>query len=122
MLLGLGVGVGFVFKYTILMLVPGLLVFALVARGQLAPMRRVVPGALIALVIGAVGFIPVVVWNAQNDWGTVRHLMGHLGLQGGDMPVGAVGGCVSPPPLWVIAVTVLDTAEVFPAASAARTW
>ena len=29
---------------------------------------------------------PVLVWNAQNGWPTVRHLLGHLGLPGGDVP------------------------------------
>ncbi len=85
--LGLGLGVGFVFKYTILMMVPGLLVFAVVARDQLAPARRLLPGAALALGLAALGLIPVLVWNSQNDWGTIRHLMGHLGLHGGDMPV-----------------------------------
>lgn len=85
--LGLGLGLGFIFKYTILMLVPGLAAFVILSRTELAPARRLVPGLALAFVLGSLGLIPVIVWNAQNDWGTVRHLMGHLGLRGGDMPV-----------------------------------
>ncbi len=93
--LGLALGLGFVFKYTTLMLVPGLAAFAITARDRLAPARRTIPGAGLAFAIATLGFIPVVVWNAGNDWGTVRHLLGHLGVRGGDMPVaspGAAGG------------------------------
>ena len=30
------------------------------------------------------GLIPVAIWNAQHEWATVRHLLGHLGVAGGD--------------------------------------
>ena len=33
------------------------------------------------------GLAPIVLWNAQHDWVSVRHLLGHLGLPGGDAPV-----------------------------------
>lgn len=46
---------------------------------------------LAGLVIACAGLIPVMVWNAERDWPTVRHLMGHLGMRGGDMPVVASG-------------------------------
>jgi hypothetical protein len=85
--LGLGVGLGFIFKYTILLLLPGLAVFALVSRAQLAPAKRRLAGPAMALGLASLGLIPVLVWNAQNGWGTIHHLLGHLGVQGGDMPV-----------------------------------
>src|SRR5690606_34291812 len=43
--------------------------------------------ALFAVAFALLGALPVAIWNAQNDWPTVRHLMGHLGLPGGDVPV-----------------------------------
>ena len=32
------------------------------------------------------GFLPVIIWNSQHDWITVRHLLGHLGFAGSDIP------------------------------------
>lgn len=79
---GLALAMGFVFKYTIVLLAAGLLV-ALVAERRNA---RFGIGAF-AAAAGAflVGTVPVLIWNAQHDWVTVRHLLGHLGLPGGDL-------------------------------------
>ena len=30
------------------------------------------------------GLIPVLIWNSSHDWATIRHLLGHLGVRGGD--------------------------------------
>ncbi|MGE4197211.1 MAG: ArnT family glycosyltransferase [Phycisphaerales bacterium] len=91
---GAAIGLGFLFKYTILLLVPGLVVFAWRARRRAAA-RHIPQRAAIPLAFGAVlmlaGFAPVVIWNSNNDWATIAHLLGHLGVQGGDMP-GAPGG------------------------------
>jgi hypothetical protein len=87
-IVGVSLGVGFLFKYTILLLIPGLLVHAVARRG-----RR--PGSLVPLALGIIMFLvcvaPVVVWNQQNGWPTIAHLLGHLGVAGGDMPA-------APPP------------------------
>lgn len=91
LLLGAAVGAGFLFKYTMLLVLPGLIGFAVARRGGLhfAAGWRVwaLGGAAIALL----GAVPVVVWNAQHDWDTVRHLLGHMGMAGGDMPVARTG-------------------------------
>lgn len=81
---GLAIAMGFLFKYTILLLLPGLIVFAIVKRRHLrvAGLPWVLAGGAFAYL----GLIPVVIWNAQHDWATVRHLLGHLGVSGGDMP------------------------------------
>lgn len=85
--LGAALGAGFLFKYTILLLVPGLLAFALVSRR--AGTLRLAPAwtawFLPALAIFALALAPVTIWNAQHDWATLRHLLGHLGLAGGDV-------------------------------------
>jgi 4-amino-4-deoxy-L-arabinose transferase-like glycosyltransferase len=84
--LGAAVGAGFLFKYTMVLLAPGLVLFAIANRRnlQLAPRCRwwMAGGAA----LGLLALAPVVIYNAQHDWVTVRHLMGHLGMTGGDVP------------------------------------
>ncbi|MEO1585261.1 MAG: glycosyltransferase family 39 protein [Planctomycetota bacterium] len=83
-LFALFLGIGFLYKYTILLMLPGLVGFILFNRKAIAapPLRAIAPAVLIALV----GLLPVIIWNAQNDWVTVKHLAGHLGLAWGDQP------------------------------------
>jgi hypothetical protein len=81
--LGAAIGAGFLFKYTMLLFLPGL---ALAAWARRVPVRAWAgPGALLLFPL-LLACVPVVVWNANHDWVTVRHLMGHLGLAGGDIP------------------------------------
>jgi len=82
---GAAVGAGFLFKYTILLLVPGVLLAALVTRGHRP--RLNIRAIAMASALACLGLAPVLIWNTQNDWSTVRHLLGHLGMRGGDMPV-----------------------------------
>lgn len=99
--LGAAIGAGFLFKYTIVLLVPGLAAFALAARHRLprADPTWIAAGAGIAML----GLAPVLVWNAQHDWATVRHLLGHLGIRGGDMPIGPGDG-TGWSPLWLLSL------------------
>lgn len=82
--LGLAVAVGFLFKYTILLIVPGLALAAVVTRERRPEIKAT--SVALASLVACIGLLPVLVWNAQNDWSTVRHLLGHLGVAGGDMP------------------------------------
>lgn len=105
--LGLGatIGVGFLFKYTILLLVPGLAAYAWVMarRGglRLAPAWRgwLLGGTALALL----GLAPVLIWNAQHGWVTVKHLLGHLGVAGGDVVVPKNKGW-SYNPVWTLSL------------------
>lgn len=83
--LGLAIAAGFTFKYTILLLLPGLLLAAWLARRDRKPNTRKLAGPLIAVALASLGLLPVLLWNAQHDWITVRHLLGHLGVKGGDV-------------------------------------
>ncbi len=99
--LGLALALGFLFKYTILLLPLGLALFAIVRRKHL----RIAGGGWIAsgLLCALLGLVPIAVWNAQHDWATVRHLLGHLGVEGGDMPARQGGDAGwSYHPLWTL--------------------
>lgn len=86
---GCCIAVGFLFKYTILMLLPSVALALWVTRAQRprVDLRWLLAGLLISLI----GLIPVGIWNSQHDWATVRHLLGHLGAPGGDTQNTAAG-------------------------------
>ena len=83
---GIAMAIGVLFKYTILLVPLGLAICLL--RGKWGVDRAPVRGKHmgIALGIAAIGVLPIVVWNMAHDWLSVRHLLGHLGLPGGDRP------------------------------------
>jgi len=104
--LGLAIAIGFTFKYTILLLLPGLALAALLAKRDTTralsvsagpssspppsvsagpSSHRALTGPLLALALASLGLIPVILWNAQHEWITVQHLLGHLGVKGGDI-------------------------------------
>ncbi len=104
------VGAGFLFKYTALLLVPGLLCGAWCAvRGarcadpdaHRAPRTAHAASWAVSALVLAACMLPVVVWNAQHGWPTVSHLLGHLGLRGGDMAQKAARPW-SYSPLWTL--------------------
>lgn len=92
-LLGAALGAGFLFKYTIVLLVPGLIGAALAERS-----RARAGGWVLTACVALLGLVPVVIWNASHDWATVRHLLGHVGAPGGD--AGAERSAYSP--LWTL--------------------
>jgi len=138
--LGLAIGIGFLYKYTILLMIPGLALFALLAhshhRAQLAPTsdtdsrRDSLPSLVHTLTrstwpwlfAGALALLfaiaPVLLWNAREGWPTIRHLMGHLGLAGGDMPIHS-GTAADPEPgysiLWTLSLIGTQIAMIGPA-------
>ncbi|QDU32400.1 Undecaprenyl phosphate-alpha-4-amino-4-deoxy-L-arabinose arabinosyl transferase [Poriferisphaera corsica] len=79
------IGLGFLYKYTILLLIPGLILFALIHH---KPLQTFKPKNLLPLIPATIILLitisPVFIWNAQHDWITVKHLVGHLGVEGGD--------------------------------------
>lgn len=85
-LTGAAIGVGALFKYTILLALPGLVAAAWLQRRE-QPRRGVAPWLVIGMLLFLVGMSPIIIWNAREGWPTVAHLLGHLGLKGGDMPV-----------------------------------
>lgn len=101
LVLGLALGIGFLFKYTILLLIPGLKVFAWRQR-RAGGGRLWIPGLLLATALLLLCTVPVVYWNAREGWPTFRHLLGHLGLRGGDMPIAPSSGGWRYDPMWTV--------------------
>ncbi len=64
--LGVAMGIGLLAKYTIALLALGGLVFMLVDRDARAWLWR--PQPWLGLLIAVLLFLPVLIWNAQNDW------------------------------------------------------
>lgn len=99
--LGLALAAGTLFKYTMLLLIPGVVGFALAQRraGVRPPPARV----LLTLAGAALGLVPILIWNARQDWPTVRHLLGHLGVAGGDVrPTQGAGRGWTYDPAWTL--------------------
>ncbi len=96
--LGAVMGLGMLFKFTILLLLPGLIFFFLCGPRSLPPRRLAwgLPCLMAGLVLVS---IPIFLWNHLNGWPTVAHLIGHAGLPGGD--IAAQGGWYWNP-LWTL--------------------
>lgn len=88
--MGAAIGAGALVKHTMVLMVPGVALFVVVAlvrnrRGNapafdLASTWQRWAAGCVTIVL--VSLTPMVVWNAQHDWDTVRHLLGHLGSVG----------------------------------------
>lgn len=63
---GISVGLGMLSKYTIALLGPAALVFIILDSRARRWLLR--PEPYLALVLAALLFAPVIVWNAENDW------------------------------------------------------
>jgi len=81
----LAVGIGVLFKYTALILPLSWLIAFAASRS----LRRRTPfrplPILSAIVVFAACLLPIAIWNAREGWPTIAHLLGHLGMKGGDV-------------------------------------
>jgi membrane-associated phospholipid phosphatase len=75
---GVWLALGFLSKYTALFQLACWAVFFLMWKPARIYLRR--PGPYLALLILAVGSLPVLIWNAQHGWVTVQHLAERGGL------------------------------------------
>ncbi len=76
---GLWTGLGFLSKYTALILVPCFGLYFLLHRPARFHLRR--PGPWLALGVLLVCTSPVLIWNAQNGWVTVQHVSENAKLE-----------------------------------------
>jgi Dolichyl-phosphate-mannose-protein mannosyltransferase len=75
---GLLVGVGILAKYTMVLWLPSMGLFLLVAREYRHELLR--PGFWIAVCLAGLCCLPILIWNLQNGWVTFRHVGGQAGL------------------------------------------
>ncbi len=80
-------GVGFLFKYTVLLLLLGVVLAAIVDRRA---RTRLFGGHGPWLIAGALLFLavisPVLLWNHAHDWPTVQHLLKHVNVEAAANP------------------------------------
>lgn len=85
--LGLAIGIGCLYKYTILLMLPGLAVYFVAQRKALLLNGRLLVNVAVMLVLFIVAMSPVIIWNHIEGWPTVSHLLGHVHMPGGDSEV-----------------------------------
>ena len=84
--LGSALGVGLLFKVSIVLLVPGLAWFGWKRRAVIVGHRQAVLGATLAVMAMLATASTFIVWNATHGWGTVSHVLDLMSLPGGDRP------------------------------------
>ncbi len=115
--LGAAIGVGFLFKYTILLLVPGLVIAMLLERRSLRWSAGSAAGALGGCIVAGACALPVVLWNQANNWPTARHLLRHVGVYGEDVEAAAAPARAwSYDPMWTLELVGTQLAAVGPLA------
>jgi Dolichyl-phosphate-mannose-protein mannosyltransferase len=80
-LLGLTVGAGILAKYTMVLWLPSVMLFLLSNRCQRALLLQ--PGPWLACALAALCCLPIILWNYQHDWVSLRHVNGQAGLDQG---------------------------------------
>ncbi len=80
-LAGLFTGVGLLSKYTMALIFPCLLLYLLSSKDNRKWLVRAEP--YLALFISLLIFSPVIIWNVQNDFVTIRHTMGQAHVEAG---------------------------------------
>jgi len=111
-LLGSLIGIGMLCKYTILLILPGLLLY-LFRHGVFSGRQQL--AALLAVLTGIILFsMPIYIWNMQRDWPTIAHLIGATRLPGGDAPAHE-GWPYNP--LWTLSYLLFPLAILAPPAA-----
>lgn len=78
-LAGLMLALGILAKYTMILWVPSFGLFLLCTPRWRAQLWK--PGFWAMLLVGTLGGLPILWWNYQHDWVSVKHLQGHAGMQ-----------------------------------------
>jgi hypothetical protein len=76
--LGALVGLGTLAKYTMVLFVPSLGLFLLASAEHRRLLRRAGPWIMVLTTM--LCCVPILIWNAQHDWVTVRHVLGLSGM------------------------------------------
>jgi len=113
LVLGLTLGVGFLFKYTIVLLIPSLIIAWLLDRKNLNTTKPIAPRLVLALACITLCLVPIAIWNQQNGWPAIAHFLGHAKLPGGDRPSTASVDHYSPK--WTLEFLGIQLAAIGPA-------
>ncbi len=101
--LALALGIGTLFKYTMLLALPGLIAWLVFWRRDAFAQRGTVFTLLIAMLLFVGCLLPIIIWNDRNGWPTIAHQLGHLGIAGGDVkPTQGSGTGWHYNPLWTL--------------------
>jgi hypothetical protein len=77
---GLLVGLGILAKYTMVVWLPSLGLFILFDRQRRQLLFQ--PGFWVMVGVAGLCCVPILIWNAQHDWVTFRHVFVQAGVQG----------------------------------------
>jgi len=75
---GACIGIGVLAKHTMVLFVPSFALFLVLTPTVRCQLRQ--PGFWIMAGVGALGGVPILVWNAMNDWATFKHTQMHAGI------------------------------------------
>ena len=75
---GVLIALGILAKYTMVLVYPVVGLWLLSDRDLRQQLKS--PWPYVATAIGFAGFIPIVVWNAQHEWVSFRHVAGQAGI------------------------------------------
>jgi hypothetical protein len=78
---GLILGVGIMAKYTMVLFVPAVGLFLLTTSGFRRQLLQ--SGFWLMNLIGAMCCLPILIWNMQHDWVSLRHVSGQAGIAEG---------------------------------------
>ena len=77
-LAGISFGLGFLSKYTMIALIPSVLLFLAVSKEHREWFKR--KELYICFLIAIICSMPVVIWNVQHDWVGIKHLSSQAGM------------------------------------------
>lgn len=81
---GLLIAAGVLAKYTMVLIYPVIVgAVWMYSRHDRERARSAWRGAAFSLLIGLLGWLPIVFWNAQHGWVSFRHVAGQAGVAGG---------------------------------------
>lgn len=78
---GAFIGLGLLSKYTMVAFIPSLFIYLSLSSKNSTLLRKKEP--YIAVLISLLIFAPVIIWNLQNNWVSLRHLLGAANLSKG---------------------------------------
>lgn len=75
---GIALGLGFLSKYTMIILIPSIFLYLITTPKHRFWLRK--KEFYLSLLIASIFFLPVLFWNMKYNWIGIRHLIGQAGL------------------------------------------